>query len=431
MQLLDGNLRLFAEDAVGGIIQIAQLDQLLLQVLHVRAAIPALQILVHNRGRCGRRLGCGGRSGGGRAVGGADVYVVVVARVFHGSAFLQAVVNHELLAGGGEQRLILRRVGVGVLQQHVGRVLAGGRAHAVDGVLGVDYIEIFARGHELRHQLAQHAADYLVVAAGQVKACDFRHPAGAAQVVHRAVIGSERAHVLGNGKREVVHRVQTQAELAGLRQDDFHAGGHHAFGHGFLVRRKRHGAAQQLHVQEAAALARNHGAVHRHGQRKHRLLAGAGQHVYLAEGRVPREHADALRVGAVYIVDVAAHLVQQRVTRNRRSEQLGLAGRAGFQLLLALLGAGLDRVGQEIDGHAIQRARRAVRVRRLVVGVSVMHTHDVACAAGYQRIGVPRLKQRVVLPAVHTVNAAAAGQPGRHCHGRRHQCYHHKKAQPF
>ena len=435
LQLLDGNLRLLAEDAVGGVVQIAQLDQLFLQVLHVRVAVSALEILVDDRGGRGRRgrrrVGRSGRGRGGRAVGGADVHVVVVPRVLHGAAFLQAVVNHKLFAGGGEQRLIFRHVGVGLLEQHVGRVLAGGRAHAIDGVIRVDHIEIFARGHELRHQLAQHAADHFVVAAGQVKARDFRHPAGAAQIVHRAVVGGKGAHVLRDGQREVVHRVQTQAELAGFGQDDFHAGSHHALGNGFLVRRKRHAAAQQLYIQEAAALARKHGAVDGHGQREHRLFAGACHHVHLAEGRIPRQHMDALRVGAVHIIDVAAHLVQQRVTRNRRREQLGLAGRSGLHLLLALLGAGLDRVGQKIDGHAIQRARRAVRVRRLIIGVSVMHAHDVVRAAGYQRIGVPRLIQRVVLPAVYAVNAAAAGQSGSHCHGRRHQRCHHQKAQPF
>ena len=432
LQLLDGNLRLLAEDAVGGVIQIAQLDQLFLQVLHVRVAVFALQILVHGRNRRGRRrVGRSGRGRGRRAVGGADVHVVVVPRVLHGAALLQAVVNHKLFAGGGEQRLVLRHVGVGLLEQHIGRVLAGGRAHAIDGVIRVDHIEIFARGHELRHQLAQHAADHLVVAAGQVKARDFRHPAGAAQIVHRAVVGGKGAHVLRDGQREVVHRVQTQAELAGLGQDNFHAGSHRALGYGLLVRRKRHAAAQQLHIQEAAALARKHGAVDGHGQREHRLLAGAGHHVHLAEGRIPRQHMDALRVGAVHIIDVAAHLVQQRVTRNRRCEQLRLAGRSGLHLLLALLGAGLDRVGQKINGHAIQSARRAVRVRRLIVGVSVMHAHDVVRAAGDQRIGVPRLKQRVILPAVYAVNAAAAGQSGSHCHGRRHERNRHQKAQPF
>ena len=432
LQLLDGNLRLLAEDAVGGVIQIAQLDQLFLQVLHVRVAVFALQILVHGRNRRGRRrVGRSGRGRGRRAVGGADVHVVVVPRVLHGAALLQAVVNHKLFAGGGEQRLVLRHVGVGLLEQHIGRVLAGGRAHAIDGVIRVDHIEIFARGHELRHQLAQHAADHLVVAAGQVKARDFRHPAGAAQIVHRAVVGGKGAHVLRDGQREVVHRVQTQAELAGLGQDNFHAGSHRALGYGLLVRRKRHAAAQQLHIQEAAALARKHGAVDGHGQREHRFLAGAGHHVHLAEGRIPRQHMDALRVGAVHIIDVAAHLVQQRVSGDRRREQLRLAGRSGLHLLLAHFGAGLDRVGQKIDSHAIQSARRAVRVRRLIVGVSVMHAHDVVRAAGDQRIGVPRLKQRVILPAVYAVNAAAAGQSGRHCHGRRHERNRHQKAQPF
>ena len=434
LQLLDGNLRLLAEDAVGGVVQIAQLDQLFLQVLHVRVAVSAPEIFVHGgrRGRRGRRrVGRSGRGRGRRAVGGADVHVVVVPRVLHGAALLQAVVNHKLFAGGGEQRLVLRHVGIGLLEQHIGRVLAGGRAHAIDGVIRVNHIEIFARGHELRHQLAQHAADHLVVAAGQVKARDFRHPAGAAQIVHRAVVGGKGAHVLRDGQREVVHRVQTQAELAGLGQDDFHAGSHRALGYGFFIRRKRHAAAQQLHIQEAAALARKHGAVDGHGQREHRFLAGAGHHVHLAEGRIPRQHMDALRVGAVHIIDVAAHLVQQRVTRNRRREQLRLAGRSGLHLLLAMLGAGLDRVGQKIDGHAIQSARRAVRVRRLIVGVSVMHAHDVVRAAGDQRIGVPRLKQRVILPAVYAVNAAAAGQSGRHCHGRRHERNRHQKAQPF
>ena len=434
LQLLDGNLRLLAEDAVGGVVQIAQLDQLFLQVLHVRVAVSAPEIFVHGgrRGRRGRRrVGRSGRGRGRRAVGGADVHVVVVPRVLHGAALLQAVVNHKLFAGGGEQRLVLRHVGVGLLEQHIGRVLAGGRAHAIDGVIRVDHIEIFARGHELRHQLAQHAADHLVVAAGQVKARDFRHPAGAAQIVHRAVVGGKGAHVLRDGQREVVHRVQTQAELAGLGQDNFHAGSHRALGYGLLVRRKRHAAAQQLHIQEAAALARKHGAVDGHGQREHRFLAGAGHHVHLAEGRIPRQHMDALRVGAVHIIDVAAHLVQQRVSGDRRREQLRLAGRSGLHLLLAHFGAGLDRVGQKIDSHAIQSARRAVRVRRLIVGVSVMHAHDVVRAAGDQRIGVPRLKQRVILPAVYAVNAAAAGQSGSHCHGRRHERNRHQKAQPF